>query len=140
MNLSCNAFTKITEEENFHYGQFCFREFEDYFTCSFDKLAKPCSRKIRPFSPNYHFMFVDLIHPPLSSLTWIPGVNYGANWYNLPTMFLRIIINVNKENKPRIYEDDKVKDKILLHCTPIIIQDKPFVVYQAKLDTAVDIC
>ena len=139
MSLSWYALYSKPNKENFLYGQLCHREIEVYYPRLYIQPVNPRSRKIKPFFPGYLFVNIDLNVFPISSLTWIPGVNNVVSFDHQPAMVPEEIINGIKQNVARINQDLKVK-KILQHGDPVIIQDGPFKGYQAIFDTHLDGC
>jgi transcriptional antiterminator RfaH len=135
MNAKWYAMRSKPRKEDFLWEQLLAREIECFYPRTRVRTVNPRARKVRPYFPGYLFVCVDLEQIGLSTLQWMPGAGGLVAFDGQPASVPEPMVNAIRNRVEVINAEGGETLAGLKRGDPVVINEGPFVGYQAIFDS-----
>ena len=135
MTVCWYAIRSKPNKEDFLAGQLESYGVETFFPQIRVVVVNPRARKMRPYFPSYLFVHVDLDVVKASVLRWMPGASGLVSFDGEPAPVPDLLISEVQRQLNHLNATTRDEMDGLKPGDPVIVQDGPFVGYEAIFDS-----
>jgi len=137
MTAQWYAIRSKPNKESFLAGQFESSGVEVFFPCVRVQPVNPRARKIRPYFPNYLFVYVDMDIVKVSTLRWMPGASGIVSFDGVPASVPGFLIDALRRQLETLNLAERQLTDGIKTGDSVVIQEGPFAGYEAIFDARI---